>query len=341
MNSDIQLIGETNIAKANSIADYKRLLKDPILKSDPIIVKPNWVLSEEGSFTTADSLRHLFEALPGKIIVVESYQTARVWDDQTITRIFKVGNEEFDWTWFRGKGWLWLHSHPDWSWFKDSIWDEIQRGDTNFLERFGFRDLFQEFGVEYVNITEEAWSGRTVDPKLVKEIVEKRYSPVFTDKLYGIVPERLYRHKGATLISFNWLKEYASFTLKNLFGLIPDPNRSWWHGPKDRTLSTSIVDTAKVYASLFPLYGLWEYYGSTRRRTVEGRFGSPGYEYDMITGPGILAFSRNLVELDALLRHLSGFNVNDAGHIELAEQVFGSYDRQLLCEAERRVGSWF
>ena len=341
MNSDIQLIGETTIAKASSTADYKRLLKDPILKSDPIIVKPNWVLSEEGSYTTASSLRCLFEALPGKIIVTESYQTARVWDDPTIARTFKVGDEVVDWTWFRGKGWLWLHSHPDWTWFKDSMWSEIRKGDNNFLERLGFRDLFQEFGVDYVNVTEEVWSGRAVDSGLVKEIVEKRYSPVFTDRLYGIVPERLYRHRGATLISFNRLKEYGSFTFKNLFGLIPDPNRSWWHGPRDRTLSLSIVDAAKVYASLFSLYGLWEYAGSTRLRRDEGKFGGPEYRFDMAVGPGILVFGRNFVELDALLCHLNGFKVKDAEHIELAEQVFGANNRQLLGEAEKCVGSWF
>jgi hypothetical protein len=341
MNSDFKLIGETNIAKACSITDYKRLLKDPILRSDPIIVKPNWVLSEEGSYTTASSLRRLFEALPGKIIVTESYQTARVCDDPTITRTFKVGDEVVDWSWFRGKGWLWLHSHPDWTWFKDSMWSEIRKGDNNFLERLGFRDLFQEFGVDYVNVTEEMWSGRVVDSQLVKEIVEKKYSPVFTDRLYEMVPDKLFRHRGATLISFNRLKEYGSFTLKNLFGLIPDPNRSWWHGPKDRTLSLSIVDAAKVYAGLFQLYGLWEYAGPTRLRNGKGKFGSPGYEFDMTVGSGVLAFGRNLVEMDALLRHLNGFKANDAEHIEFAERVFGAYDRKLLDEAERSVGSWF
>jgi hypothetical protein len=334
------LIGKTSIAKASSIADYKQILKDPILKSDPIIVKPNWVLSEEGSFTTANSLRCLFEVVPGKIIVTESYQTARVCDDPTIARIFKVGDEVVDWSWFRGKGWLWLHSHPDWTWFRDNMRSEIRKGDNYFLERFGYRDLFQELGVDYVNVTEEVWSGRTVDSRLIKEIVEKRYSPVFTDKLYEMVPERLYQHRGATLISFNRLKEYGSFTLKNLFGLIPDPNRSWWHGPRDRTLSISIVDTVKVYASLFSLYGLWEYAGPTRLKNEEGKIGGSEYKFDMTIGPGILAFSRNLAEMDALLRHLNGFKV-DAELIKLAEQVFGANNRQLFGEAENRVGSWF
>ncbi len=341
MSSDVQLIGDITIAKAGSPQEYRRLLMDPTLKSDPIIVKPNWVLSEEGSFTTAGSLRCLFESLPGKIIVTEAYQTARVWDDPTIARTFKAGDETVDWTWFRGKGWLWLQSHPDWAWFKDSMWSEIRKGEDRFLDRFGFKDLFQEFGVDYVNTTEEAWSGRAVDSSVVKEIVEKRFPPVFTDKLYGIVPEKLYRHRGATLISFNRLKEYGSFTLKNLFGLIPDPNRSWWHGPNDRSLSMSIVDAAKVYSCLFSLFGLWEYAGPTRLRNEHGRFGGPGFRYDKTVGPGILAFGSNLVELDALLRHLNGFEPKDAEYVELAEKTFGAYDRLLLSEAEKRVGGWF
>lgn len=52
------------------------------------------------------------------------------------------------------------------------------------------------------------------------------------------------------LISFAKLKS-GTWSLKNLFGLIPDPIRSRWHGPDGELLGRSIVDIAAVYRALF------------------------------------------------------------------------------------------
>jgi len=71
------------------------------------------------------------------------------------------------------------------------------------------------------------------------------------------------------------------------------------------------------------------------------KFGSPSFEFDMSARPSILAFGRNLVEMDALIHHLNGFKASDVEHIELVEQVFGACNRQLLGEADGRVSSLF
>lgn len=342
MVPDAHRFGSTTIAKAKTAGDFKNILRDPILQSDPIIVKPNWVTDDEGTFTTAETLRRVFEALPGKIIVAEGYQLGRSWNQKPCGEPFTTEDGEHDWYWFRGKGWNWLHTHPDWDWFcRGTHWERIRREDKLFLDRHGFSDVLNEFGAEYINVTEESWSGRAADPKTVREAVEARYPPCFTERLYGIVPDRLLRLRGSTLVSLTRLKEYNSFTLKNLFGLIPDPIRAWWHGPKDSRLSKSIVDTAKVYGSLFNLHGVWEYGKGTRLRNPEGKLGDPGFKYDVIDGPGILAHGSNLVEMDALLHRLSGYDEDGADHIKQARGVLGDYDDVLLKDAEKKVGNWF
>ncbi len=342
MAPEAHKFGATTIAKAKTARDFKHIFADSQLRSDPIIVKPNWVTDDAGTFTTAATLRKVFEALPGKIIVTEGYQLGRSWNQTPCGETFTVDGEEHDWLWFRKKGWSWLHTHPDWGWFRDGAHrDRVRREDRLFLDRHGFTDLLNEFGAEYVNITEEVWSGGGADPKTIRETVEARHGPCFTQKLYEIVPQRLHRHRGATLISLTRLKEYNSFTLKNLFGLIPDPLRSWWHGPHDKRLTKSIMDTAKVYDSLFTLYGVWEYGAGTRLRNPRGKLGEEGWRYDVVDGPGLLATGSNLVEMDALLHRLVGYDEPGAEHIELARGQLGEYGDELIADAEKKIGGWF
>jgi hypothetical protein len=41
MSGNVQKFGSVTLARARSSADLKRLLKDPWLKTDTIIIKPN------------------------------------------------------------------------------------------------------------------------------------------------------------------------------------------------------------------------------------------------------------------------------------------------------------
>jgi hypothetical protein len=65
--------GPTTFAKVNNSAELSQVLTDPCLNSDTIIVKTNWVSTEPGDFTDAETLRMLFETLSGRIVVTESY----------------------------------------------------------------------------------------------------------------------------------------------------------------------------------------------------------------------------------------------------------------------------
>jgi len=233
----------------------------------------------------------------------------------------------------------------DWDWFKNGgHYDQIKKEDRAFLDKYGFTDLFNEFNVTYVNVTDEVWSGRIADPTEVKNAVETRFKPVQIDKLYSMVPKKLYDLRGSTFISFAKLKTYPSFTIKNLFGMIPDPLRPWWHGTRQSTRAASIVDINKVYHALFNVYGICEALNTMPVLHPEGKVQSKFFsrpKYNIIEGLGFVAFGRDLVSLDAILCNLAGFDFKEFwGYIKLAEEEFGAYDRAVLKDSKMKAGNW-
>lgn len=343
MTRNVLQYGSTTIARARNSTDLKRLLQDPWLKADPIIIKPNWVGTDPASFTDSETLRMLLETLDGRIIVTEAYQIGRSMHEPRDGLSFAVDGKEVNWRWLmEGGGWGWLLKNPSWDWFKtEGHWDHIRREDKRFLDEHGFTDLFNDHGAEYVNVTEEVWKGRNADPREIEEIVETRFPSILTEKLYGFIPQKLYEVKGATLISFAKVKHYATFTLKNIFGLIPDPIRAWWHGPKNMRFDTSVVDINKIYASLFNIYGICEALQKTAVKDPDGEFGVSTFRYNVAENLGVVAFGRHLVSLDAVLCGLLGFDYKDASYLKLAERVFGAYDRDHIKEAKKAVAEWF
>ncbi len=321
------------MARARSSSDLKRLLKDPQLKADTIVVKPNWVGTDRSyGFTECEALRMLLEALDGRIVVTESYNLGRGPPNGGMK--FTADGKEVDWKWlFAGKGWKWLEKHPGWDWFKESgQWDHIRKNDEWFLDEYGFTDLFNDCGVEYVNVTEEIWQGRIADPQEIKKAVGSRFTPVFKEEVYRCIPRKLYELRSATFISFPKLKkpykDIVSFTLKNFFGLLPDPLRAWWH----QWFDTSLIDTVKVYSSLFNVYGI-----------CEGIHYVPWWEKNKKTlkNLGIVAFGRHLVSVDAVLCGLVGVDIEKLSYIKLAEETFGAYDKRHVEEAKAAGADWF
>ncbi|MFQ6095194.1 MAG: DUF362 domain-containing protein [Candidatus Bathyarchaeia archaeon] len=326
--------GSVTVGRARNSRDLRRLLKDPWLKADIFIVKPNWMSSHPANFTDAETLRILLEALDGRIVVTEAYSLER----QNGNMRFTVDGEEVDWGW--------IMRHPSWHWIKEGgRWDQIRKQDKWFLDEYGFTDLFDELGVHYLNVTEEVWQGRTVDAWKIKKAVEARFGPVFKEELYGFMPQQLYELRGATLISFGKVKgirgTFPSLTMKNLFGLIPDPLRSWWHGPNDEWLSRSIVDINKLYASLFRVYGICEAIRYATIRHPEGEVKVPWGSYNIAKDLGVLALGRHLVSVDAILCGLIGIDPEKVSYIRLGEEAFGRYNRHHAEEAKAVAEDWF
>lgn len=341
--------GTTTIAKVKAAAELRPFLAESILDSGTVVVKPNWISTDPGEFTDSSTMRLLFEALDSRIVVVESYCLARSLNLLEKGKRFMAGEKEVDWYWLlKGEGWNWLIENPDWDWFKrDGHWEHIREEEAAFLERYGFADLFQEFDVNYINVTEEVWQGRVADPIEVKQKVESRFKPVREEQLYHLIPQSLYDLRGSPFISLARLKMYASFTFKNIFGMIPDPLRSWWHGPSNNRVTANIVDINKIYHTLFRVYGICEALKSMPYMNPDGRYRNVFTgNYDIAEGEGVVAVGEDLVTLDALLLALSDpskrlieDNVNRAP-LDQAEAEFGAVDREAIEEAAQLVGDW-
>ncbi len=340
--------GSTTFAKVKNSNELKQLLSDPCFDTETIIVKPNWVSAEPADFTDADALRLLFEVLDARIFVTESYSLARSLNILKEGPNFTVGDKVVNWKWLlKGEGWRWLIENPDWDWFKEGPhWNQIRREEDAFLEKHGFSDLFKDFNVTYINVTEEVWNGRIADPIEVKQSVESRFQPVNIDKLYSMIPEKLYALRGSTFISFAKLKMYASFTMKNLFGMIPDPLRPWWHGPKDRNIAHSILDINKIYHALFNVYGICEALKTTALLHPEGEFeGIYSGKYNIYEDSELVVCGSDLVSLDALLLHLTDPSKRSIAELNtepiyMAQEEFGAFNQDHIEEAKPKVGSW-
>jgi len=337
--------GQTTLAKVKSSKELRQLFSDPWFNADTIIFKPNWVSKDPADFTDAKTLQMIFETIESNIAVTESYGLYRSLNLLADGLPFIVNEKEVNWKWLlKGDGWNWLIEKEDWDWFKENgHWDQIKQEDQAFLDEQGFTDLFTDFNVNYINVTEEVWRGRIAPPSDMQRQVETRFKPVHTNKIYSMVPKKLYNLRGSMLISLAKLKMYPTFTIKNLFGMIPDPLKPWWHGPKNTRITYSILDINKVYHALFNVYGIGEALNTWAFRHPNGAFeGIYARKYNVLTNVGVLGIGRNLVALDSILCSLTGFNITDVigDHINKAEEELGTYDRALLRTSQIKTGNW-
>ncbi len=337
--------GQITIAKVSNSDELKQIMSDPWLESETIIIKPNWVSAAPGAFIDSKTMRMMLETIDSHIVVTESHTHSFNLLEKEMS--FTIGDKEVNWEWFiTDEGWNWFIENPDWGWFKEGYWDQLKKMDKAFLDEYGFTDLFKEFDVSYINVTDEIWNEMIADPTEVKRLVESRFKPVQIDKLYTMVPKKLYDLRGSTFISFAKLKHYASFTIKNIFGMIPDPMRPWWHGLKNSRIVSSIIDINKIYHSLFNVYGICEALNTTSFPHPEGKFEDLFMgKYNIKEGFGVVAFGRHLVSLDAFLLNLTDQwtkvveKINRLP-INIAQEEFGAYDRENLKESKLKVGDW-
>jgi uncharacterized protein (DUF362 family) len=329
----MERFGDVTLARIRDSSDLRKLLPPSLISSETVIVKPNWFSPHPANFVDAHALGLLLGALDGKAIVIEGYTLEK--HDGSMK--FNVDGEKVDWRW--------VMENPDWGWVREEgRWGEIRRQDELFLETHGFKSLLREHGAEYVNVTEENWAGRIADPGEVKKRVEERYGPVAEERLYGFMPEVLRAHEGAPLVSLGKVKgidgKFPSLTLKNLFGLIPDPLRAWWHGPGDARLGESIIDITRVYASYFPLYGVCEAFTTATAMSPEGAVEVEWGRYDIVKDLGFAALGGNLMNLDAVTSAIMRVNPSKVSYMTLGEKVFGPYDRAQVERARAASENW-
>ncbi len=281
------------------------------LGSEGVIIKPNWTTGDYGFYTDVESLEPLLASIEGRKYIIESYMYGRT--DNTI----KIDSD---------------NGREHWEWLKEQ--------DKKFLEASGMGELLAKYNAEYINITEEWWSGRSVPDHVIQKIVEDKYKPVHHKELYGTVPEKLFKLRNLPLISYSKIKynlpvvsNFSSLAMKNLFGLIPIPNREFYHGSDfDTGLSRSIVDIITVYKALFRVVGMCEgiYHVPVTREEGCNTYKMLWTDYDVIENLGIILGSEDIVTLDAYVNKLIGIDPNVRSILKIGEEVFGNWDRNEL-----------
>jgi sirohydrochlorin ferrochelatase len=173
----------------------------------------------------------------------------------------------------------------------------IRQQEAEYLRRTGLADVLAKHRAEYVNITEAYWDGACNEDN---------------------VPEVLLQYAGCPMISFAKFKGPTRLAISNLFGLIPDPLRSAWHGPNITYFARVCCDLAKLYGALFPLIGINEALYSAVRWNRKGLYRSRWGNYDLISNAGYVAASANLLTADILASRLAGQDVNRSAFFDVA-----------------------
>lgn len=264
----------------------------------PVIIKPNWGFSV--IFTEAKILDWTLTAIDDDALVVESY------------------------------GWARCREAVEEKKYGPFTREALREADKWFLRYSGIDRVLEKHDAEYLNITEEVWAGRTVEQETIHSIVEDSYSPLYEKKLASFVPDKLYDLSDGTLLNLAKLKFMGediviSLTLKNLFGMIPGPDRGEFHGDMNRAMNPSIVDMNKIYRSLFRTRGVVEgVLTASRGMTLEPL---------VFKDEGVLWTCEDTLELDAVVTTHVGLDPSEVGYLRLAAQNFGEWDEESVAQA--------
>ncbi len=271
-----------------------------------VILKPNWFCDLPGQFTDAATLEMVLEALEGEVTIVEGHSMLRNDRSKRITG----ANARHEWNWIREQ-------------------------ETVYLSRLGLAEVIEKYGAEYVNVTDEVWAGDIVDPEEVKSKV----GTLSNDELYGVMPQKLADLAGAPLISLARLKipgdetVVPSLSLKNMFGLLPDPDRSYYHA----NLIDTVIDINKLYAIYFPVYGTVEGVLSAIAPTENGEYQAPWGKYDIIEKPGYAAVGAKASEADILTLLAANESLIEGDFYREVAERYQNWDIMLPLEARRFV----
>ena len=294
--------GKVVLEQSQDASIYRDVVSELKLKP-PVVIKPNW--GTVNNFTEAEVLDGVLSAIGGEALVVESYGWARTEDA------------------LNGRG------------IGSMKRSDLRRSDEWFLRTSGVGEVLGRHGVGYLNVTEEVWAGRVVEPGVVRKMAD-RYPPVLFEEMYARVPEKLFELRGGTFLSLakyrlNHEPIVVSLSLKNLFGMIPGPGRSRFHGEGDCRLDQSIVDINKVYRSIFDVVGMVD---GVLTASI-GKTAEEAIRPQTAKNRGLLLGSRDCVTLDATVATLEGRDPGKIGYLKLAASLFGGWDEAALGEARR------
>jgi hypothetical protein len=181
----------------------------------------------------------------------------------------------------------------------------IRQQEAEYLRRTGLQQVLSRHGAQYVNVTEEFWDeGSPGNPT-------------------QFVPKNLLDFRGCPMLSFAKFKGTTRLGISNLFGLIPLPLRSAWHGPNITWFAHVCCDLAKSYGSVFDLCGVVEGLYSAVRWNRRGLYRSRWGNYDLIRDAGYVTASRGLVAADILAARMQGQDVRRSAFFDVVREELG------------------
>jgi hypothetical protein len=194
----------------------------PVAKPERVLVKVTWHGYATGTYTDPAALDLLLAALPAKAVVIEGHTSSR-----------NLGGAEFDWE---------TEARENRAW--------IRRQESEYLRRTGLQDVLARHRAQYVNITEAYWDGECAAPERVNRLLTEQGVALHHPEIAEFVPQVLLDYVGCPLISFAKFKGPTRLGISNLFGLLPPPLRSAWHGPNITYFARVCCDLAKMYGAL-------------------------------------------------------------------------------------------
>jgi sirohydrochlorin ferrochelatase len=281
------------IARARDSAALAEVLARALPQAERYLVKVTWHGYAPGTYTGPLALDLLLSALPGRAVLLEGHTSSR-----------NLGGTEFDW---------------DGDVERHRIW--IRQQDVEFLRRTGLAEVIARHGAQYLNVTEAWWDGACAPAADVRAALGE--VALRNPELAGFVPSALMEHRGIPLISFARFKGPTRLGISNLFGLIPHPLRTEWHGPDITHFASVCCDLARLYGSFFPLFGVVEAFDSAVRWDRKGLYRSRWGNYDLVLTDGLFTMSEGLVGADLLASRLQGQDVLRSGFYDVVRERLG------------------
>ncbi len=281
------------LGRARETPPLAQLLSRILPRAERYLVKVTWHGYAQGTYTGSAALDLLLGALPGPAVVLEGHTSSR-----------NVGGLDIDWETDAEK-------HRPW----------IRQQDAEFLRRTGLAEVMARHRAQYLNITEAWWDGACAPAEEVQ--VALGDVVLQNPELASFVPSVLMEHRGIPLISLARFKGPTRLGISNLFGLIPHPLRTAWHGATITDFAAVCCDLARLYGSLFPLFGFVEAFDSAVRWDRKGLYRSRWGNYDLVFTDGIFTLSEGLVGADLLASRLQGQDVRRSGFYDVVRGCLG------------------
>lgn len=287
--------GDTLLARLGASSELGQLLHAFGLDAERCLVKPTWHGYARGTYSDPIALDALLGVSSPRALLLEGHTASK-----------NSGDRGFDWETEAAS---------------ERVW--IREQEQLYLEKTGIKSVLHRHGAGFLNVTECWWDGQCAAPERVRDLLLERGITLRFEELLGYVPEALLELQGAPLVSFARFKGPTRLSISNLFGLLPEPLRSAWHGPNITYFASVCCDLAKLYGTLFRLHGLVESLSFAVRWDRKGLYRSRWGNYDLVESPRVVCLGSSLAATDVLAARLQGQDVRRSAFFDVVRAELG------------------